>query len=46
MPKEELNLERVSLLIQAYQAGLIVLDEADRHDISTVLKHPLKEGLL
>ena len=43
MPKEELNLERASLLIQAYQAGLIVLSEVDRRDISVILKHPLKE---
>jgi hypothetical protein len=42
MPPETKNHRRISLLIQAYAAGLVDLTEADKKDIATVLKHPLK----
>lgn len=43
MPRETLNLQRVSALIAAYDAGLVDLDETDLAKIETVLKHALKE---
>lgn len=42
MPRETLNLQRVSVLLQAYSAELIELDENDLIRIESVLKHSLK----
>ena len=43
MPRETLNLMRISALIAAYDAGLVDLDESDLLKIENVLKHGLKE---
>lgn len=43
MPPEPLNLMRISVLIGAYNAGLVDLDETDLAKIEIVLKHALKE---
>jgi len=43
MPREILNLMRISALIAAYNAGLVDLDESDLLKIEHVLKHSLKE---
>jgi hypothetical protein len=42
MPKEAISSTRISLLIQAYGAGLVDLTEEDKRKIALVLNHPLK----
>lgn len=43
MPSEAVNKSRISLLIQAYEAGLVELTEEDKAKIKKVLNHPLKD---